>query len=170
MKKSFTAMFAVIMIFTAACASGNTSQYNSSLSNTDISHNAEAESKTCSELVDVVLDSVEFPATIEVSDSDILTETIGLNLQDIDEYRVVQQMMSVSLVEVIVVKAKDGKTDAVLKTLENRKEKIQNELAFYPEQQESAAGAVTGATGNYVYLIAHKDGNVAEKKLLESIN
>lgn len=79
-------------------------------------------------------------------------------------------MLSVDVVEVIILKVKDGETEKALEQLNARKDSLINDFAFYPEQVESANATIVGSEGNVAYLICHVDSEKAEKKLIEEIN
>ena len=123
----------------------------------------------CGELMEIVLESADFPATIVV-DEQYIEADFGLDKSDFTDYAIVQQAVSVDLSEVIILKAADGKTDRLLEQLKARKQQLNDTLAFYPNQTESAAAAVVGEKNGYVYLICHKDAAQAEKALLDKLN
>lgn len=139
---------------------------------TSCSSDGESENKTdktAAELLNTVLNSIEFPQTIEVTDESRIAE-MGIDLSLTEDYAVVQQMLSVDVVEVIILKAKDGETGRLEEQLEARKESLINDFAFYPEQVESANATKVGSEGNAVYLICHAEAATAEQKLIEEIN
>ncbi len=74
------------------------------------------------------------------------------------------------MVEVIILKVKDGETEKTLEQLNARKDSLINDFAYYPEQVESANATIVGSEGNVAYLICHVDSEKAEKKLIEKIN
>lgn len=160
--KTTALLIAAAMLFSACNSSGGKEDITTAATES-------ASEQTTKELSDVVLNSVEFPATISLEDVSVLTDTIGLNLDDIEEYTVTQQMLSVDVVEIIIAKVKDGKMNAVLETLEDRKEALKTTYAFYPQQVESAEATVVGNKGQFAYLICHKDAATAEKALTEAI-
>lgn len=125
--------------------------------------------KTASELLDTVLNSIDFPQTVEVTDEGRISE-MGIDLSLTEDYAVVQQMLSVDVVEVIILKAKDGETGSLTDQLEARKESLINDFAFYPEQVESANATKVGSRRDVVYLICHADAATAEEKLVDEIN
>lgn len=130
--------------------------------------NDSATQKTAAELADVVLNSVEFPQTVNVTDKDIIKD-MGIDLSLTDDYAVIQQMLSVHVVEIIILKVKDGNMEQVIESLQNRKDSLINDFAFYPGQVESAEATVVGKKGNVAYLICHTYADTAEKTLLEEI-
>lgn len=149
-KRFLTILCAGAMLFSAACSSASTD-------------------KTTEEAAKIVLDSGDFPLTIQIDDKEMLEGTIGLNLNDIDEYTVYQQMMSVDLAEVILVKAKSGKENAVKGSLDARKQALIDTFAFYPDQIEAAEATVVGTKDGIVYLICCKNAAEAETELLKEI-
>lgn len=124
--------------------------------------------KTAAELVDTVLNSVDFPQTVEINDEGRFEE-MGLDLSLMEDYAAVQQMLSVDVVEVIILKAKDGETEKLVEQLRARKDSLINDFAFYPEQVESANATEVGSEGNIAYLICHADAQTAAEKLIEEI-
>ncbi len=131
---------------------------------------AEAETNDCVKLVNAVLNSgIEFGATALVEDEELLADVMGYDLDLIDEYGVATALMSVHLIEIAVVKPAEGKMEDVLKMFNERKEKLINELAFYPAQVEAAEKTVIGSKGEYAYLICDNSAAEAEEKLIEAI-
>ena len=131
---------------------------------------------SCQELADVVINSgVEFPAIGLVEDEAILTDVLSYDLSLFSDYSVTMHMMSAHLIEVTVAKPAEGKEDAALEFVNNRMNQLKTEVAFYPEQQETAdqtvVGSFTNAAGeNYVYLICCNDAAKAEEALLAAVN
>lgn len=81
------------------------------------------------------------------------------NLDDLEEHCFCTNVISAQLYKVIVVKPVNGREGAVEDAIGKYLDYSQNGAAFYPEQEESAAGAVSGKTAdNYIYLIVHKNG------------
>ncbi|MGN0669316.1 MAG: DUF4358 domain-containing protein [Oscillospiraceae bacterium] len=81
------------------------------------------------------------------------------NLDDLEEYCFCTNVISAQLNRVIVVKPMNGREGAVEDAINTYLNYSQTGAAFYPAQEESAAGAVSGKTpDNYIYLIVHKNG------------
>lgn len=183
MKKAYSLVIMGILLLTAACTTPNenSSSLNQSKDASDISglqttdngsssaNNDNTQGGKAKVLGTVVLNSVQFPATVEITDSKIASDVIGINLDDCENYYIAQQMMSVHLVEVIIVEAKDGKSGDILNNLNDRKKALIEKLAFYPDQVESVENTVVGETNGIVYLIAHKDAEKAKEELLKNI-
>ncbi|MDE6723984.1 MAG: DUF4358 domain-containing protein [Ruminiclostridium sp.] len=171
MKKvvSFLTVLA-LLITISGCSSNNDSKENNN--GTTSASVSESENnvpqKTAAELADIVLNSVEFPQTVKVTDTEQI-EAIGVDLSLTEEIAVVQQMLSVDVVEIVIAKVKDGSVNDVVASLQKRKESLIHDFAFYPGQVESAEATVVGSKGDIAYLICHKDADTAEKKLLEEI-
>ena len=123
----------------------------------------------CDELMEVVLKSVDFPATV-AADEQYLAVDFGFDKSDFSDYAIVQQAVSVDLSEVIILKAADGKAGKLIEQLESRKQQLIDSLAFYPNQTESASATVVGEKSGYVYLICHKDAPQAEQALLDRLS
>ena len=131
---------------------------------------AEAETNDCEKLVNAVLNSgIEFGATALVEDEEWLSEGMGYNLDLIDEYGVATALMSVHLIEIAVIKPAEGKMEDVIAMLNERKQKLLDEVAFYPAQVEAAEKTVVGSKGEYAYLICDTSAAEAETKLIEAI-
>lgn len=125
--------------------------------------------KTAGQLLSVVMNSVQFPQTVELTDENIITDELGIDLSLVEEYAIVQQMLSVDVTEVIILIAKDGAAGQLEDVLEARKESLINDFAFYPNQVASAEGTEVGSVRNVVYLICHEDAYIAELKLIEEV-
>ncbi len=132
--------------------------------------NAAAGELSCQVLSDVVINSgVEFPAIGLVEDEAILTDVLGYDLSLFSEYSVTMHMMSAHLIELTIVKPADGQKDAALEHLNNRMNQLKTEVAFYPEQQETADQTVVGEAGDYLYLLCCNDAAKAEEALKAAV-
>lgn len=118
-------------------------------------------------LCNVVIDGADFPLMLKVDIPEKLELIMDFSKYGIEEYTVYQPSMSVHICEVIIIRTEDVK--ATTEALEERKDVLINQLAFYPEQQEAANNTVVGSKNNVCYLIAHKDASTAEKALLQKI-
>ena len=106
-----------------------------------------------------------WPAMDVVSEVDMIGSMFStdegevFNLDDLEEYCFCTNVMSAQLNRVIVVKPMNGREGAVEDAINTYLNYSQTGAAFYPAQEESAAGAVSGKTpDNYIYLIVHKNG------------
>ncbi len=125
----------------------------------------------CQKITDAVLksDAIKDWATVQTDDQ-ILNDVLGYDLSLFEDYSVVMHMMSAHLIEVAVVKPAAGKEDAALEFLNNRKEKLINEVAFYPEQQENAEKTIVGSYGGYDYLLCFGEPEALETALKSAID
>lgn len=125
---------------------------------------------SCQALSDVVINSgVELPAIGLVEDEAILTDVLGYDLSLFSEYSITMHMMSAHLIELTIVKPVDGQKDAALEHLNNRMNQLKTEVAFYPEQQETADQTVVGEAGDYLYLLCCKDAAKAADALKAAV-
>ena len=130
----------------------------------------EAADLSCQELADVVINSgVEFPAIGLVEDEAIIKDVMGYDLSLFSEYSVTMHMMSAHLIELTIAKPAEGKEEAALEHLNNRMNQLKTEVAFYPEQQETADQTVVGSVGGYVYLLCCNDAAKAEEALIAAV-
>lgn len=136
---------------------------------TTITSETENNEKTANDLAQAVLNSVQFPQLVEVTDKDIISD-MGIDLSLAEDYSVYQQMLSVDVSEVIILKAKEGKINEVTEQLEKRKKALINDFAIYPGQVASAEATVTGSKNNIAYLICHVDAAEAEEALKKAID
>ena len=144
---------------------------------TDVEEETDAETPdapagdlSCQALADVVINSgVELPAIGLVEDEAILTDVMGYDLSLFSEYSVTMHMMSAHLIELTIVKPADGQKDAALEHLNNRMNQLKTEVAFYPEQQETADQTVVGEAGDYLYLLCCKDAAKAADALKAAV-
>lgn len=155
MKKLLIFLAFALLIFTAGCT-GETA--------------SDTTDKTAGELLSTVLNSVQFPQTVELTDEDRITDELGIDLSIVEDYAIVQQMLSVDVSEVIILIAKDGAENQLLSVLESRKESLINDFAFYPNQVASAEATEVGSEKNVVYLICHEEAAAAEQNLIAYIN
>ncbi len=85
-------------------------------------------------------------------DDAMATEMFHINMDDIEEYSIAKTGMSPGIGFAMVVKAKDGKVDAVKEAAEKvLADQVNN--AFYPEEKEVAESAKIRVDGNIVSLM-----------------
>lgn len=139
--------------------------------NTDADTNANSDSST-DELAQIVITSTEWAKMAKVEDADFALEMFKLDLDnpDYDQISIYQCPMSASLSEVIIIKPADGKSDAALNALQERKTKLVDVDTYYPDQKGIAENAIIGQKSGYVYFIADENAEIGEQKLLESLS
>ena len=89
-------------------------------------------------------------AAAEIDDT-VASEIYHLNLDDVEDYGILETQMSPGPGFIMVVKAKEGKVDEVKASVE---QVLQDKIgsAFYPEEQEVAESAEVKVDGNLVSL------------------
>ncbi len=188
-KKILSVILTAALIVTAAACGNNTEETTTTTTEaatttevvedvTDVEEETEDEETadtetsdlSCQALSDVVINSgVELPAIGLVEDEAILTDVLGYDLSLFSEYSITMHMMSAHLIELTIVKPADGQKDAALEHLNNRMNQLKTEVAFYPEQQETADQTVVGEAGDYLYLLCCKDAAKAADALKAAV-
>lgn len=153
MRRFLAILAAGLLVFAAGCAGGSSGR-------TD---------KSADDLLSVVLNSVQFPQTLELDDESRITDELGIDLSLVDDYAIVQQMLSVDVSEVVILIAKDGAADRLQDALEARKQSLINDFAFYPNQVAAAEATEVGSVKNVVFLICHEEAATARERLIEAI-
>ena len=153
MRKLLIILAAALLIFASACNAAPSDR-------TD---------KSAGDMLSTVLNSVQFPQTVDLDDESRITEELGIDLSLVDDYAIVQQMLSVDVSEVIILVAKDGAGSQLQAALEARKDSLINDFAFYPNQVASAEATEVGTVKNVVYLICHEEAAIAEQALIEEV-
>lgn len=125
----------------------------------------------CQKITDAVMknDAIKDWATMQ-ADDDVLRDVLGYDTSLFEDYSVVMHLMSAHLIEITVVKPAAGQEDAALEFLNTRKDKLINEVAFYPEQQENAEKTIVGSYGGYDYLLCFGEPEALETSLKSAID
>ena len=122
------------------------------------------------ELADTILEKVNFPAMITYTEqSDIEAILPDINFDDIEEIVLIQQAMTVHLIELIIIRPAFAKTNDAVNFLQERQKVLREQLAFYPAQVLSAEASIVGRTEAFAYLICHEDAAEIEILLLNLI-
>ena len=153
MRRLLIIFAAALLIFTSACAAST----------------SERTDKKAGDLLSTVLNSVQFPQTVDLDDESRITEELGIDLSLVEDYAIVQQMLSVDVSEVIILVAKDGASSRLQTALEARKQSLINDFAFYPNQVAAAEATKVGTIWNVVYLICHEEAATAEQELIKEV-
>lgn len=147
MKKILVSTLIAIMIGATLTGCGNKNTGN--LSSTEQSHQQNA-SVSAKDVVEKLNEKgyVRLPA--EMNDT-IASEIYHLNLDDVEDYGILETQISPGPGFIMVVKAKEGKVDAVKASVE---QVLQDKVgkAFYPEEQEITESAKVNVDGNLVSL------------------
>ena len=106
----------------------------------------------------------------EIADDTIAESIFYLNLDDVEEYSIEFSMVNVSSDNVALVKAKDGKTEDIKKSLKKRLEDVRSQFQYYlPDQFEKVENAQIYVKGNYVLLAIVNDSEKAIDILNENL-
>ena len=124
--------------------------------------------KTAAQLMEVVMNAVQFPQMIDLNDNERIEE-MGIDPAVTEDYAIKQQMISVDVCEVIIIKASSENMEKLLEVLNSRKDSLKNFFANYPEQLQSANATVVGSKKDIAYLICHTEAAKAEEQLLSQI-
>lgn len=111
----------------------------------------------------------EWPSMMDVTDPELALNFFGIDLSKCEDYYISNQLISAQLNEVVIVKPAAGSEDEIKAAVDAHAEYIKNEGAFYPDQEASAAGTVTGTTEDgYLYIIVHENGADIASAMLEA--
>lgn len=166
MKKILVSTLIAVMVGATLTGCGNKNTGNSST----IEEGTEQTSSVSAKEVVATLKEegyVRMPAEV---DDTMAKEIYHLNLDDIEDYGILETQISPGPGLIIVVKAKDGKVDAVKASVEEvLQDKIGN--AFYPEEKEIAENAEVKVDGNLVslFILNSEVASDAESKYAELI-
>lgn len=101
-------------------------------------------------------------------DDDTLKNVFGINPEDLEEYYGEYSVVDTSADHLFVFKVKDGKKDAVIKALEDRKAAVvKNFEQNLPDQLEKAQNAQIIEKGPYVFFIIAGDSEKGIDKEME---
>ena len=147
MKKILVSTLIAIMIGATLTGCGNKNTGNSS--STEQSEQQKA-SVSAKDVVEKLNEKEYVRAAAEIDDT-MASEIYHLNLDDIEDYGILETQISPGPGFIMVVKAKEGKLDAVKATVE---QVLQDKIgkAFYPEEQEITESAEVKVDGNLVSL------------------
>lgn len=120
-----------------------------------------------SDIVSKIKEKIEMRAMGPI-EGEQASEMFHINLDDVEEFTIEQGMVNTGLETIAVVKAKDGKVDAVKEALEKVKEDKKN-AAFYPGEAEAVESATIQEMGNYVGLFIIPDFEEGQKNSEKAI-
>ena len=147
MKKILVSTLIAIMIGATLTGCGNKNAGNSS--STEQSEQ-QTSSVSAKDIVEKLNEKGYVRAAAEIDDT-MASEIYHLNLDDVEDYGILETQISPGPGFIMVVKAKEGKVDAVKATVEQvLQDKIGN--AFYPQEQEIAESAEVKVDGKLVSL------------------
>lgn len=147
MKKILVSTLIAIMVGATLTGCGNKNNGNSSSTEQSQQQTASVSAK---DVVEKLNEKEYVRAAAEIDDT-IASEIYHLNLDDVEDYGILETQISPGPGFIMVVKAKDGKVDAVKASVEQvLQDKVGN--AFYPEEKEIAESAEVKVDGNLVSL------------------
>lgn len=141
---------ALIAIMVGATLTGCGKENNGS--NQSVEQGTEQTSSvSAKEVVDKLNEKGYVRAAAEIDDT-MAAEIYHLNLDDVEDYGILETQISPGPGFIMVVKAKEGKVDDVKASVE---QVLQDKIgsAFYPEEKEVAENAEIKVYGNLVSLI-----------------
>jgi hypothetical protein len=142
------------------------------VSDEDSENLSEAESNSkLRNAVDAVTSSVEWAKLDEITDNEIAQEFFKLDLQNPDykDILIMQCPMSSVTAEIILIEANDGQAENALNALNERRTKLIDVDAFYPDAKAIAENSITGIYNNVAYFIAGTNAEESEKILLQEL-
>ncbi|WP_297713552.1 DUF4358 domain-containing protein [Clostridium sp.] len=147
MKKILVSTLIAIMIGATLTGCGNKNVGNSSSTE---QNEQQTSSVSAKDVVEKLNEKGYVRAAAEIDDT-MASEIYHLNLDDVEDYGILETQISPGPGFIMVVKAKEGKVDAVKASVEQvLQDKIGN--AFYPQEQEIAESAEVKVDGNLVSL------------------
>lgn len=166
MKKILVSTLIAVMIGATLTGCGNKNAQNSTAIQNEADKNSSVSAK---EVVDKLKEEgyVRMPAEI---DDTMASEIYHLNLEDVEDYGILETQISPGPGLIMVVKAKEGKVDSVKSSIEQvLQDKIGN--SFYPEEKEIAEKAKVEVNGNLVslFILNSEVSSDAESKYNELI-
>lgn len=171
-KKSVSALLCGVMMFSAVgCSSKTATNENNSgvvqenqqnqdnkddkEDKEDKDNKEESSSVGAKKLVSSVVDAGYVRAALEVDEKTAI-DSYHINLDDVEEYAIVETQISPGPGFMVAVQAKEGKLEAVQKAVESIKADLVGK-SFYPAEQEAAEKATVKTSGNIVYLTLFND-------------
>ncbi|WP_294386069.1 DUF4358 domain-containing protein [uncultured Clostridium sp.] len=147
MKKILVSTLIAVMIGATLTGCGNKNSGNSSSVEQSTQ---QTNSVSAKEIVEKLNEKEYVRAAAEIDDT-MASEIYHLNLDDIEDYGILDTQISPGPGFIMVVKAKEGKVDEVKASVE---QVLQDKIgsAFYPEEQEVSESAEVKVDGNLVSL------------------
>ncbi len=123
--------------------------------------------------LDDVMAAIEEVAPVSVPadmDDDYLTGMYGISLDDVEEYKGKYTNVSLSTDEILIVKAKSGKADAIKEALEARRDAKYEQAAMYDDTQaQKAQNGRVVVKGDYVLLVVVGDETRIENGEVDAV-
>ena len=147
MKKILVSALIAVMVGATLIGCGNKNAGNTSSAEQSTQ---QTNSVSAKEVVEKLNEKEYVRAAAEIDDT-MASEIYHLNLDDIEDYGILETQISPGPGFIMVVKAKEGKVDEVKASVE---QVLQDKIgsAFYPEEQEVSESAEVKVDGNLVSL------------------
>lgn len=116
-----------------------------------------------------VVNNVEEKAPMQMPmelNEEMAKDLANLNLDDVEDYGIIKAMVINSADIAAVVKAKEGKIEAVKSSLQQMLDTERNN-AYLPDQKEKIENAILMEKGNYVILLVNEDVKAAQNAVDE---
>lgn len=135
------------------------------------SQSDEQEGSPLQSIVGTVTSSVEWASLDEITDDETIKEFFKLDKSNPDykDMIVMQCPMSSVVAEIIIIEAQDGKAEDAVNALKERRQKLIDVDAFYPDSKEIAEQSITGTYHNVAYFIAGENAQQSEDILLQEL-
>lgn len=148
--------------------SSSVTESNSGASSDTESSAPEASALTAEQMAANVLATGEWPMLMPITDAETAS-IVGIDVTLAEDYYIAIPSMSAHVTEVIIIKPKAGNESAIQEQVNARFDYVQENGAFYPDNEKVVAGAVKGVTDDgYIYMIVHENGAAAEEAMLNN--
>lgn len=140
----------ILAVSVMGCTAKNESPESNNGTNVEQgSDKTETISVSVKEVVEKVIEKGYVRMAMPVDDT-IAKDMYHINLDDVEEYAIAETGISPGPGLIVMVKAKEGKLDAVKSSVEKIKEDKVGK-AFYPAEEEAAKNSTVQVKGNVVY-------------------
>ena len=166
MKKILAMMMALVSLAVVLTACNNNGGQSSNTNNSSQSQAKDVDLKAVADQID---QEIGIAMKQEV-DADILEAVYGITPEDYEEAAGYITMINVKTNNVVLVKAKEGRVDAVKAALENKRSEIEEQFKTYlQDQYEIAKEGKVVVLDNYVALFILEDVVNGQKTPAESV-
>lgn len=154
----------------SAAESGNSSGAENS-SNSENSDNSSENSsepataeRTAADISAAAFEALDWVPLQEINTKDLAETMFGIDLDLCEDYSMYNPLISAHMDEMIVVKPKQGSEEKLKEQLDAHYTYLKESAAFYPDQEYTAAGTVTGVTDDgFYYIICNEIGSQIEE-------
>lgn len=170
-RKIFAPILSCVMLLCGCSSGGNgSSQPKQSSAAQPASSTAEESAQTeptlpemngrARSLAGEVMGRIDYADMMEIDRADYAQALLGLDLYMCEDFYGAVSMLSANLHELVIAKPRAGCENDVREALKAHFDHAIDDAAFYPEQQQSAAGSQMGETSDgYIWIIIHENGS-----------